>query len=170
MPRLYRYATQGTWHKIPKRCKTRPREAKFIHRYVPNDTALHRLLRAGGSPDHDDGEAPKIPTDSAILKEVAQLLLEAVYALVEANPSIVCVSDSFGRTPLHLACMNVEQVSVQVVEILLEACPKVASVQDLSGSVPLDYLLAKEQQVPCDLIKKLATVTPVQYLRRQTEE
>lgn len=45
VPRLFAYADEGHWDLIPLRAKRHPSEARFIHKYAPNDTALHRLVR-----------------------------------------------------------------------------------------------------------------------------
>lgn len=156
VPKLYRYVHEGKWQKIPRRCKTRPREAKFVHKYAPCDTALHRLLRA---PDESWTERFLQTTNPALQNEIAQLRLEAICALVEANPSIVSTPDCFGRTPLHLACIN-REYSEGAAEILLGACPAAASIHDTFGKTPLQYLLAEEQHVPPSLIQKFITVTP----------
>jgi hypothetical protein len=44
-PALYRMALLGDWEKVPSRCVSHPKEATFVHKYAPNDTALHRILR-----------------------------------------------------------------------------------------------------------------------------
>ena len=106
VPKLYRYVYNGKWHKIPSRCKTHPREAKFIHRYAPRDTALHRILRP---PDLCSTEYKQFhaTTDPDTKDEIDKLRSNVVRALIEANPSITVTADCFGRTPLHLACMDV---------------------------------------------------------------
>jgi len=158
VPKLYSYVYKGKWHKIPSRCKNHPREAKFIHRYAPCDTALHRLLRPPGlcSPEYENFLST---TDPAMQDEIAQLRLKAVRALVKANPSIISTPDCFGRTPLHLACINV-QYSKGTAELLLDACPAASLIQDTSGKTPLHYLLTEGQHVPSILIEEFVAAAP----------
>jgi ankyrin repeat protein len=138
---------------------THPHEAKFIHRFVPNNTPLHCLLRA---PDLRSAEYKRFveTTHLDIRQEIANMRLQAVRALVEANPSIVSTPDCIGQTPLHLACVHVECCK-GAAEILLNACPTAACIQDSSGKTPLHYLLLSvDQDVPICLIGKLISVAP----------
>lgn len=138
VPKLYRYVDQGKWHKIPSRCMRYPHEAHFVHRYPPYDTALHRLLR---TPDVRSTEYKQflVNLDPEIKAEMNQLRIKAILALIQANPSIVSITDWFGQTPLHLACINAE-CTKGTAEILLDAYPKAALIQDKSGKTPLHYL------------------------------
>ena len=138
---------------------THPHEAKFIHRYVPNNTPLHCLLRA---PDLRSAEYQHfVETTNPVMREqIANMRLEAVRALVEANPSIVSTPDWIGQTPLHLACVHVECCQ-GAAEILLDACPTAALIQDSSGKTPLHYLLlTADQTVPLSLVEKFISVAP----------
>ncbi len=159
VPKLYRYVCDGDWDKIPKRCMTHPHEAKFIHRYVPNNTPLHCLLRV---PDLNSAEYQNFvkTTNPVMRQDIANMRLAAVRALVETNPSIVSTPDCIGQTPLHLACINVECCN-GVAEILLDACPTAALLQDSYGKTPLHYLLLMvNQNVLFSLIEKLISVAP----------
>lgn len=159
VPKLYRYVYEGRWHKIPRRTQTHPHEAKFRHRYAPRNTALHCLLCA---PDSCSTEYKQFleTTNAAMQQEIAHLRLKAVRALVEVNPSIVSTPDCLGRTPLHLACINIEYCE-GAAEILLDACPMAGCIQDCSGKTPLHYLLlAENQEVPPRLIQKFAFAAP----------
>jgi len=133
-PKLFQYADQGHWDKIPKRIqhlqgkhqwgergqtsnnKTLEKEILFRHKYAPADTALHRLVRPMNIPcgllsAHDalDSVTVSNNNNNNILDIetdpiAQQWLSEAVHAIVTACPRIVFVQDVFGRTPLHLAC------------------------------------------------------------------
>lgn len=158
VPKLYRYVYEGKWHKIPLRCKTHPRETKFIHRYAPCDTALHRLLRPP-EPHSEEYEEFLRNTKPDMQAEIVQLRLRAVCALMEANPPMLLTPDCFGQTPLHLACVNVEY-TMGAAEMLLNACPRAALIQDTSGKTPLHYLISGDQNVPTHLIEMFVKTAP----------
>lgn len=149
-PRLYRYAAAGDWDKIPRRCRSHPREAKFVHKYAPCDTALHRLLRPAG---------PCVDCDMKTRRSIGEMKVQAVSALLTANPTAASAIDSFGRTPLHLACMDASS-SAKAVELLLDEWPKATSMRDINGRTPLHYLLSRNERVPLSLLEKLVSVYP----------
>ena len=133
LPKLYRYVQQGKWHKIPRRCQTHPKEAKFINKYPPHDTCLHALLRC----DTSALEA-KINLEQA--KCIYHAKVAATQALLQANLTIVSISDSRGRTPLHLAASYNASSTKEIVELLAKVCPTATSIQDQEGKTPVDYL------------------------------
>jgi hypothetical protein len=134
IPKLFQLVVDGRWDKVPNRAKKYPREAKFVHAYVPKDTALHRLLWRDTSLNNDDDRSrraasealsinsnstskststsssltttPTIMIDSEdLMKEMNILRLTTIRALLEANSQAIETTDHIGQTPLHLACL-----------------------------------------------------------------
>jgi len=170
VPRLFRYADEGNWGQIPARCRRRPSEARFVHKYAPADTPLHRLLR----PLVGDGGDPPCPAAKEEEKEKAKedqgteqqrvdeefkeedpvitgLLLDSVEAILRANPKAAVTSNMFGRTPLHLACM--EQLTPARISaatyLVRHQPPMIASLRDQFGKTPFHYLI-QARIVPTD--------------------
>lgn len=115
-PKLYRMAENGDWERIPARCASHPKEAAFVHKYPPNDTPLHRILRplssssttsSSGCEENNSDVLDHMDDDTAV-QQMLHWKMEAVIALINAYPSCVHVRDSFGRNPLHLACMDMK--------------------------------------------------------------
>jgi hypothetical protein len=149
LPKLYRYAMNGDWDLIPQRCETHPKEAQFVHAYAPSDTALHKILQTP-VPEMDEASAQE---------HIQQVKLEAVAALLAAGRS--AVPNSFGRTPLHVACMDVvnsggEKVAYMIVELSPNSC----SVQDVEGRTPLHYLVGRNDEIPLPLLAKVISIFP----------
>mmetsp|Transcript_19713 Transcript_19713/g.45883 ORF Transcript_19713/g.45883 Transcript_19713/m.45883 type:complete len:269 (+) Transcript_19713:59-865(+) len=158
-PKLYKYAERGDWDLIPQRCKSSPKEASFVHKFPPSDTALHRLIRV--SSGMMDGVGSTIQQQ----QQFKQVQLEAVSALLGANPSAAYMPDAFGRTPLHLACMDIQwnrQAVARLAEVGCEApvgsCP--LTHQDMEGRTPLHYLVGRNQHIPIDLLEQMILVRP----------
>ena len=127
-PKLFRMAVTGDWDLIPSRCRSHPKEATFIHKYPPADTALHRMLRPVMSSCTGTDE---VQYDQQTLDKMNELRIRAVIALLDANRDAALVRDSFGRTPLHWACMNVvDSISGNAAIIIINANPTVVSVVD----------------------------------------
>ena len=168
MPKLYKFVESGDWDKIPQRCKTNPREAQFVHYYPPSDTALHRILRSSAG-------SLKV-MECGIQNRIQQLKLNAVSALLKAHRMASSIRDTFGRTPLHIACMDIyvptegdydhsgEEIHVNcgeaVVSMILEAHRRAASVQDFEGRTPLHYLVGRNDTIPLDLLSKMIAAFP----------
>ena len=152
-PSLYRMALVGNWDLIPSRCISHPKEALFVHKYAPNDTALHRILRTELS------EASCL--DSNGRSKMVQLKLQAVAALLEANRDLVTMRDSFGRTPLHLACMFYDGMDDNAVATLLVQSSDVSALamQDVEGRTPLHLLLMRGLASP-ELVQSMADACP----------
>jgi hypothetical protein len=152
-PKLFRLAVSGRWEKIPARCKSHPKEASFVHKYPPSDTALHRIVRPnpGACSVLDE-------SDDATIQKIEAIKLEAVDALLGSNRQVACMQDSFGRTPLHLACMQscLEEVAL----CILSANPRAAAIKDLEQRTPLHCLLARNDIIPLSLLQKLVEVCP----------
>lgn len=134
-PRLFRMVNKGEYHKIPTRCRSHPQEATFRHKYVPYDTPLHLLLRY--SPNDD--------------------ILEAVKALIQASPGTTKQKDAFGRTPLHLACMDVQE---EVMTHVLQANPAAVTMVDVEKRTPLHYLLARNEVCTVHSVRLLVKCGP----------
>jgi ankyrin repeat protein len=83
------------------------------------------------------------------------LKLDAVKALMEANRNAASATDSLGRTPLHLACMDICASEVNVGNTLLEAWPQACAHQDLENRTPLHYLMARNDDIPIMFLEKL---------------
>ena len=153
VPKLYKFALNGDWDMIPQRCKSNPREAQFVYFYPPSDTALHRILRTStGSLD----------VDSTIKNHIQQIKLNATSALLAAYPMATSIRDTFRRTPLHIACMEIHGVGgcAEAAIMILDAYPKAAALQDIEGRTPLHYLVGRNDVIPRDLLSKLIAVFP----------
>lgn len=156
-PKLFQMAVKGDWDEIPARCRTHPKEATFVHKYAPNDTALHRLLRPLFSCEEQQQEI----MDAETVYQMNRLQLAAVEALLEANRQAAVWQDSFGRTPLHLACMDVhaaheDEEAAAVATLLLDRHPAAAHTVDAEGRTPLHYLVARASPaIPAPLVAKL---------------
>jgi hypothetical protein len=147
LPKLYRYAMNGDWDLIPQRCETHPKEAQFVHDYAPSDTALHKIIQTP-VPDMEEPSAQQ---------QIQQVKFEAVAALLAADHS--AVPNSFGRTPLHVACMDVaagEAIGYMIAELSPNSC----SMQDVEGRTPLHYLVGRNDEIPLPLLAKLISVFP----------
>lgn len=149
-PRLYRLAAKGNWGPIPQRCQSHSKEAEFIHRYAPSDTALHQILRF---PSLELGD-----TESSKMMETTKE--NAIESLIATYPAITSIKDSFGRMPLHLACMNIETCGQVSFDQILKAYPQAASHQDMEGRSPLHYLLARNDIIPEGILSKLVVTCP----------
>jgi ankyrin repeat protein len=151
VPKLYKFAANGDWDLIPQRCKSNPKEAQFVHFYAPSYTALHRILHsASGS----------LEVDCATQNHIEQVKLDAISALLEANPSAGSVRDAFGRTPLHIACMDIAGCGVTAAYMIIDAYPKATAVLDVEGRTPVHYLIGRNDSVPLELLSKLISVFP----------
>lgn len=159
-PKLYRLAAKGDWDMIPERARSHPKEASFVHRYAPMDTALHRILRP----------VSQIPVqvDAETQHEMNVMKLKAVEALLEAYRQAPVIQDSFGRTPLHLACMDISHGGTEAALMIMDAAVKfgdAASVPDMEGRTPLHYLVARnniqlEDKNQAELLTKLVAFWP----------
>lgn len=100
-------------------------------------------------------------TRTAFLKAVTRWETAVIEAAVQAQPELVQVTDTRGRTPLHLAAsvsaekLGCEQeAAILVVEALLSAGASVNAVQDLPDSgetfpaTPLWYAIARGRNTP----------------------
>jgi ankyrin repeat protein len=138
VPKLYRMAAAGDWDEIPERCRARPKEASFVHRYPPYDSALHKLLR----PDH---AVLQQELDDDTAKEIGKIKLKAVEALLEADKDTACVPDAFGKTPLLLACVDGSPVALEAAAMILEVNPKAAHIPDCKKQcTPLHVLVSSQ--------------------------
>lgn len=175
-PKLYRLALDGEWDQIPSRCKSHPKEAKFVHKYAPMDTALHRILRT----DSCQACPPEMK------QSIYDMKLNAVRALLEAEPTLASTADTFQRTPLHWACMDAESNSVRsggdeeeddegtgnvggsersstassVLLELLDHAPQAVQKVDIERRTPLHYLLARNDEIPQSLLAKMVALYP----------
>lgn len=150
-PRLYRLASKGDWGPIPQRCLTHPKEVEFIHQYAPSDTALHQILRF---------PSLELTVDSSTQHELEKSKTDAISALLNTHRSIASISDSYWKTPLHLACMDIPSCGETAFNLILEACPEAASRQDMEGRTPLHYLVARNECVPPRVLEKLFSTCP----------
>ena len=156
-PKLYRMAAQGDWDKIPDRVKGHPKEARFVHRYAPMDTPLCRLLRTQGS--------TLSSTFSLDIQEgIYEMKRAAVTALLDANVEAASTRDSFQRTPLHWACMDLEgnhgDEDDSIIVMLLERAPSAANMLDIEKRSPLHYLVARNEEIPLKLVAKIVALYP----------
>jgi hypothetical protein len=152
-PKLFRMAVAGDWDKIPARCRTHPKEAAFVHKYPPADTALHRMLRPAISSCSDTTEQK---FDQQTLDKMNEMRISAVIALLQANPPSALVRDSFGRTPLHWACMNVVTYSENnAASLIIKSCPEAVPLLDSEHRTALHALVARNSYIPIDVLSLL---------------
>jgi len=203
-PKLFRLAVTGEWETIPSRCQSHPREATFVHKYAPNDTALHRVLRRDNNNNtnnrsccsSDNGgtaevagvcATPTIPTSTASTAAADsskqetpcpstpdQVKLQAVQALLQVHPRAAAQGDSFGRTPLHLACMDASQCGIDCARLLIPALESTSLHQsssstvlcgkDVEGRTPLHWLLLRHDNVPLDVLDWMLRAAPPEAL------
>ena len=155
-PKLFRMAVAGNWDKIPARCHSHPSEAAFVHKYPPADTALHRMLRPAISSCNDTTEQS---FDQKTLEKMNEMRIAAVFALLEACPPSALVRDSFGRTPLHWACMNVAAYNQHnAASLIINSCPKAVPILDSEHRTALHALVAHNIYVPIDIMSLLLEV------------
>ena len=83
--------------------------------------------------------------------------LEAIKALVEANPDLIRKQDQYGRLLFHIACGN-RNASHEVIRFLYEAYPEAIYVGDRDGNTPLDYACIASHSL--DMIKTLLEYYP----------
>jgi hypothetical protein len=168
VPRLFRYADQGHWDKIPHRASMAPREAKFVHRYAPAETALHRVVRslrviscqevtnafANGQnnqtpPQTDSNEDSREPETAEETvtenEEFGNLMLAAIGSILKAYPAAASIPNMFGRTAMHLVCMDLSPARKEAALLLLEHSPQTVKEIDHFGRTPLHYVLDQQQ-------------------------
>lgn len=174
-PKLFRMAVTGDWDLIPARCMSHPKEAAFVHKYPPADTALHRILRPAltaaettttcGSTTDD--QQLQLALDRDTLEQMSNLKLAAVVALLEANRQAAALPDSFGRTPLHLACMDVVGGGAAAAAAILAVNPVAVTVTDSAEQrTPLHFLVARNSSIPLDLLNQLIECCPTAVFRQ----
>ena len=152
-PKLFRMAVAGNWDKIPARCRSHPHEAAFVHKYPPTDTALHRMLRPAISSCSDVVEQN---IDQKTLEKMNEMRNAAVNALLEANPTSARVRDSFGRTPLHWACMNIVAYNEEnAASLIIKSCPDAVPLLDSEQRTALHALVARNVYIPIDVLSLL---------------
>lgn len=180
-PKLFRMAAAGDWDKIPARCRSHPTEAQFVHKYPPSDTALHRILRPAISTCSDTTEQK---CDQQTLDKMNEMRIAAVIALLEAHPPSVVIRDSFGRTPLHWACMNVVAYNESyAAALIIKSCPEAVPLLDSEHRNALHALVARNNFIPMDVLSLLLEVdsstalvadivgeTPLQIVERRRAE
>jgi hypothetical protein len=162
LPKLYKYASSGNnWDLIPARCRSHPKETAYVHKYPPHDTALHRLLR------HSTRCADE--TTRSYMQEWKR---KAVGSILEANHSITSVKDAFGRTALHIVCMelyvtsgNDETVNsnsdTAIAMRIVDANRSVVQLADtMEWRTPLHYLMARHDCIPLALLSQLLEFAP----------
>lgn len=161
-PRLYSMVVKGDWDLIPARCKHHPKEAQFVHKYPPHDTPLSLLLRPSACSLMDEAGM-----DAETAYQMNQLKLNAVVALLEANRQAAVTRDSFGRTPLHLACMDANLDEGAIAAKVLEINPVAATVIDSELRTPLHFLVARsEPKIPMPLLQQLVQQYPAAVFRQ----
>ena len=153
-PTLYRYAAQGDWDLIPDRCKSHPKEARFVHKYAPMDTPLCRLLTTQGCAS----------CSLDVNNNIFQMKFAAVKALLEVHVDAATARDTFQRTPLHWACMDVEgnhgDAEDSIMFMLLQRGPSATQMTDLEHRTPLHYLFARNDTIPTKLVAKMVALFP----------
>ena len=155
--KLYRFAAQGEWDLIPKRCKSHPKEASFVHKYEPKDTPLNRLLRTQNF----------FSCSQEMKQNIFEMKYRAVAALLEAHSPATTMLDSFRRTPLHWACMDVvgnhvddETPEESILLLLVQKGPQAARMVDMEDRTPLHYLVARNDAIPVKLLAKMVAFCP----------
>ncbi|ACI65557.1 predicted protein [Phaeodactylum tricornutum CCAP 1055/1] len=149
-PKLFRMAVDGNWDTIPERCLSHPREAAFLHKYAPYDTALHRVLRPTES---ECSFREDLDDDMKI--EIDGIKFAAVRALLLANPEAASIQDAFGRTPLHLACIDSEACCVASASLIVKSNPQACLILDVEKRTPLHFLLARNDTISPEFLELL---------------
>jgi hypothetical protein len=171
VPKLYKYASNGDWDKIPQRCQSHPREVKFVHYYAPSDTALHRILSltvtsiaatttSSSSSDPDAASSVEWTVDVETRRHIEQVKLNAVMAMLRADRWVASIRDTFGRTPLHVVCMDLGLCGDECAKCILEACPMAAEMTDIEGRTPLHYLVGRNDDVLYGFLTNLIVAFP----------
>ena len=132
-----------------------------MHKYPPHDTALSRLLRPAAGCSLQDVIAQE-GLDAETVQQMNQLKLNAVVALLEVNRQAAVKQDSFGRTPLHLACMDANTDDGAIASAILEINPTAATIVDSSDlRTPLHFLVARSgSHIPTALLRQLVEQHP----------
>ena len=187
-PKLYRMTANGNWDLIPARCRSHPKEVTFVHKYAPNDTVLHRLLRpnsctnqqqrySSAKQDQDQSVETSIIADeesSVLQHEIDQMKLAAAAALLDTYPEIATRPDAFGRTPLHLVCSDAHfsDTNQAICQLLLptasnpSAARAMLLAKDVEGRTPVHALLLRTSpsqspvELPLDLLQQMVTTCP----------
>ena len=146
-PKLFRMAVRGDWNRIPSRCRSHPREASFRHKYPPNETTLHVLLK------------PCLPCEDKRGLDLSETcLIEAVQALLGVSRQHAATTDALGRTALHVACSF--GASSKLLRLLVEASPPTVSQVDVEGRTPLHYVLAQSPVINTSVLRLLVEAGP----------
>lgn len=120
-----------------------------MHKYAPMDTPLNRLLRT---------EIPNLQHG------IYDMKYQAVTALLDTNASAALGKDTFLRTPLHWACMDVDGNHLDkddsILLMLMDRAPQAVQMKDIEKRTPLHYLVARNDDVPLDVVAKLAALYP----------
>lgn len=124
-PKLYRMAVNGQWDRIPLRCDSHPKEATFVHKYSPYDTALHRILGVVLNEEYDEYHH--------------SLKRSAASAVLKAHPAALAIANTFGRTPLHLACMDAHDGPELISNFIVDGYPGACSMRDVEQRTPLHH-------------------------------
>jgi ankyrin repeat protein len=98
--------------------------------------------------------------DSDTRHFLEQIKVNAISALVQKHRPIASVMDSFGRTPLHLACMEANNCGETAFDVILEASTKAAANQDMEGRTPLHYLVSRNDEIPLGFLEKVIAACP----------
>lgn len=87
-------------------------------------------------------------------------LIAAVEAILKSQPEVLEIGDLFGRTPLHVACMQpLSGARVQVALLLLRQAPVVLTRADRQGQTPLHHLVTEARvdgDLPLELLYEMA--------------
>jgi ankyrin repeat protein len=122
--------------------------------------------------DNDNNEAEQVR------KTLIEWKLAAVEALLRANRQLATLPDSFGRTPLHLACMEDASDDDQFQHLggssgghlaaaaILRANGFAASVTDQEQRTALHFLVARNHHIPIQLLRQLLDLYPKAVLQR----
>jgi ankyrin repeat protein len=101
-----------------------------------------------------------LDVDATTRQHIEHFKLEAVSALLAAHRPAASTRDAFGRTPLHLACMDIASCGEPAAFMLVDQCPQAAMIQDVEGRTPMHYLVGRNDSIPCSLLSKLITASP----------
>jgi len=118
------------------------------------DTILHELCKGFGAL-LTRAKSSNFPAEASRSNERGNLPLhaaasfqapvEAIDALIKANPNAPATANGIGNLPVHHACMW--QAPVETVELLLARNPNGATVRNQYGSLPL-HMAASNQASP----------------------
>jgi ankyrin repeat protein len=102
-------------------------------------------------------------------QDIFDMKYQAVNALLDVNAAAAAARDTFQRTPLHWACMDVagnhpskdsSDGEDSILLLLMERAPQAVHMLDNEKRTPLHYLVARNANIPLNLLAKVVALSP----------